>query len=99
MKIRNNFISNSSSSSFILFKSEPGTPLEELERDAIEKSINFYGDDFLKENKKYWPWAIIKRKMGERFIAEVSIKWGGEEGARALFNIMNDGTWRMIEHE
>ena len=78
MKIRNGFVSNSSSSSFIVLRKDPSLSFDELKNRSV-KVINDYCD-YDEEDQKYVnEEAETYAKDGKYILLKERVEYGGEE--------------------
>lgn len=66
MKIRNGFVSNSSSSSFIIIAPRNKNTINTL-KDIKKYLLSYYGEDFVKYNLKDFVLSVGKDKIKEAF--------------------------------
>jgi len=83
MKIRNGFVSNSSSSSFIVLKKDESLSLEDLKQKSIEvmkahNEIQRWGWD---EESQEWAEREAQKyaENNEYILLKERVEWGGEE--------------------
>ena len=92
MKIRNGFVSNSSSSSFILHIKDEKLTQEERKNKTFEAYIKAYGEDTVKEMEDDNRWLskeIEKLEENKKYIALIQrIEWGGEEAINKILPVI-----------
>ena len=79
MKIRNGFVSNSSSSSFVVYRKNSGFSNSEILKLNLEKCIEAYGEDEYSTKK-----AEKITAQGKYILFTASIEYGGEDGAEII---------------
>lgn len=88
MKVRNGFVSNSSSSSFIIYKKDEEMGFEEREAktiEALKKYRDPYDDEERESNKKE---AFRLSEEGKYIIAKMNVEWGGEEAVENIIPVI-----------
>jgi hypothetical protein len=92
MKIRNGFVSNSSTSSFMVLKKDNKMSFEDKVAKS-EKELNAYCDygDYPEEIERFVTEPAKKyAENGQYILMKTSVDWGGEEAVNEILPLLLD---------
>ena len=100
MKVRNGFVSNSSSTSFVILLPENFDLEKDIDWKSIQKSLFEYSDDVAKEDRIPKAKALVAKFIKEGYLSDDSNDYyGDDEMDRPDISTLTNALKKYIVHE